>query len=281
MVILSYRPKGVDIMGRMLGAFADNDELDRPDLNKCPDCKCFFSKDACPICGKICPENMRAGNRAPEKRKKKKERSNSDEYFFMEWYYSWWFIAIMMFFIPVVGIILFIRSPYKLSTKIVVVTFAILYMIVSVFGLGTLFSEISDLWDDPVDDSLTREEYVSRCETVSVEDICRSSDGYEDKFVSVRLKIISTVTYQDKFGTDKDYVCYLCEDESGKEFNILLRDCLLEDGQKFIAGDVVTVYGEGAGECMAHSYTYSYTEPIQYLEWNLPCINMAYAERNT
>ena len=26
-------------MGRMLGSFADNNELDRPDLNKCPDCQ--------------------------------------------------------------------------------------------------------------------------------------------------------------------------------------------------------------------------------------------------
>ena len=39
-------------MGRLLGSFADREELDRPDLNKCPDCKCFFGGDNCPICGK-------------------------------------------------------------------------------------------------------------------------------------------------------------------------------------------------------------------------------------
>ena len=31
-------------MGRMLGAH-DSSELDRPDLNKCPDCRCFFAGD--------------------------------------------------------------------------------------------------------------------------------------------------------------------------------------------------------------------------------------------
>ena len=36
-------------MGRMLGAFADDEELDRPDLNKCPDCNCFFDGDFCPL----------------------------------------------------------------------------------------------------------------------------------------------------------------------------------------------------------------------------------------
>ena len=61
-------------MGRMLGAFDDDVELDRPDLNKCPDCNCFFAGDNCPICGKVCPEHMRAGNRAPVKPQKKKKR---------------------------------------------------------------------------------------------------------------------------------------------------------------------------------------------------------------
>ena len=53
-------------MGR---SFENYDELDRPDLNKCPDCGCFFGQDYCPICGKLCPEEMRAGNRAAVKQK--------------------------------------------------------------------------------------------------------------------------------------------------------------------------------------------------------------------
>ena len=39
-------------MGRMLGSFDPEDELDRPDLNKCPDCGCYFASDECPLCGK-------------------------------------------------------------------------------------------------------------------------------------------------------------------------------------------------------------------------------------
>ena len=57
----------------MLGAFDSDNNHDRPDLNKCPDCGCFFAQDHCPLCGKLCPEEMRAGNRKavkPEKRKK-------------------------------------------------------------------------------------------------------------------------------------------------------------------------------------------------------------------
>ena len=78
-------------MGRMLGAFDDDVELDRPDLNKCPDCNCFFAGDNCPICGKVCPEHMRAGNRAPVKQQKKKKRSSgSGRVTFVEWYHSWW-----------------------------------------------------------------------------------------------------------------------------------------------------------------------------------------------
>ena len=38
-------------MGKLLGAH-DSYELDRPDLNKCPDCGCFFDGDNCPLCGK-------------------------------------------------------------------------------------------------------------------------------------------------------------------------------------------------------------------------------------
>ena len=56
----------------MLGSFADENELDRPDLNKCPDCKCYFAGDNCPLCGKPCPEEMKAGNRKPPKKEKKK-----------------------------------------------------------------------------------------------------------------------------------------------------------------------------------------------------------------
>ena len=104
-------------MGKMLGSH-EGAPLDRPDLNKCPDCGCFFATDACPLCGKVCPEEFRAGNRKPPKPQKRKR--SSERITFMAWYYSWWFILVMMIFAPVVGIILFASSPRKKWVKITV-----------------------------------------------------------------------------------------------------------------------------------------------------------------
>ena len=255
-------------MGRMLGSFADDQELDRPDLNKCPDCDCFFASDNCPLCGKPCPENMRAGNRPAVKKKNKRRQSGSGRVIFIQWYHSWWFIAIMMLLLPIVGIILLVTSPHKKWQKILFVAIAVVYTIFSTFGIGNIISGIADMWDTPVEESLTKEEYIARCEDISVEQLCRSADGYEEKFVSVRLKIVGKATYLDSYYNEKDYVCYLCEAEDGSQYKIILRDCLLEDRQKFIAGDIITVYGEGAGDCLAYD--------SEYTEWNAPCPNMAY-----
>lgn len=257
-------------MGRMLGAFDDPSELDRPDLNKCPHCNCFFGSDTCPLCGKICPENMRAGNRPAVKHKKRTRRADSGRVTFIEWYHSWWFIAIMMLVFPIAGIVLLLTSPYKTSRKVLFVAVAVVCLVLSTIGIGSIISGIADMWDTPVDQSLSKEEYLSRCQAVTLEDICRSADGYEDQFISVKLKVVKKVTYQDRFYNDKDYVCYLCEAENGSEYKLILRDCLIEDQQRFIAGDIITVYGEGAGECSAYDY-------VDYVEWNAPCLNMAYA----
>lgn len=114
-------------MGRMLGAHA-SDELDRPDLNKCPDCLCFFAGDSCPLCGKECPEEMRAGNRAKVKIKKKRASGGSGRVTFIPWYHSWLFIILMLCFMPIVGIILLCTAPYKLRWKIIVaVSVAVAY----------------------------------------------------------------------------------------------------------------------------------------------------------
>ena len=255
-------------MGRLLGVHSDDQELDRQDLNKCPDCDCFFAGDNCPLCGKVCPENMRAGNRAVVKPKRKKRRSGNGRVRFIDWYHSWWFIVIMMFFFPLVGIILLITSPHETWKKTVFVAVAVLYMVISFFGIGNIISGISDLWSSPVDDSLTKEEYISTCESVTAEQFYRSADGYKDDFVSVKLRVIKKVTYIDKHYTEKDYVCYLCEAEDGSEFKLVIRDCLLEDKQRFISGDVLTVYGEDAGECEVHDADYTY--------FTAPCLNMAY-----
>jgi hypothetical protein len=259
-------------MGRMLGAFADDQELDRPDLNKCPDCNCFFAGEACPLCGKICPENMRAGNRAPVKKRKRRGGSDSGRVKFVEWYHSWWFIAIMILTFPIVGMVLLVTSPYKTSRKALFIALAVAYLILSTIGIGSIVSGLTDMLDDPVNDTISKEEYIARCALVTPEDICRSADGYNDKFVPVKLKIVKKVTYQDEYYNSKDYVCYLCEAENGSTYNLILRDCLLENQQRFIAGDIITVYGECAGECTAFD--------SEYNEYVAPCLNMAYVTLN-
>ena len=86
----------------------NQDDLDRPDLNKCPDCLCYFAGDNCPLCGKPCPENMKAGNRKVVRPAPKKAYDpNAGRTIFIPWYHSMWFMLIVSLFSPLIGIILF------------------------------------------------------------------------------------------------------------------------------------------------------------------------------
>ena len=257
-------------MGRMLGSYGDDEELDRPDLNKCPDCGCFFAQEKCPLCGKICPEEMRAGNRPAVKHKKKK-RASSGRVTFISWYHSWWFIVLMMLFFPLVGIILLITSPHKTWKKILFASIAAVYMVVSFLGVGNIIGTIESLWDRPVDDSLTREEYVAACQETDAEDFYRIPEAYDGKYVCMRLRVVEQVMYVDGYYEESGEVYYLCEAEDGSSFRILLRDCLLADPQRLIEGDVITVYGEGDGRRTAYDG--------EATQWECPCLNMAYVIR--
>jgi hypothetical protein len=105
-------------MGKMLGAFDNPEELDRPDLNKCPDCECYFAGDNCPLCGKECPEEMRAGNRKPPK-KQRHRKGGSGRVYFIEWYHRWWCILLATLFAAPLGIILMLTSPHKKVWKVI------------------------------------------------------------------------------------------------------------------------------------------------------------------
>lgn len=130
-------------MGKLLGSHA-SDELDRPDLNKCPDCLCFFAGDNCPLCGKECPDDMKAGNRAKVKPRKKKRNPNSGRVTFIPWYHSWLCIILMMFVMPIVGIILLCTSPYRTRTKIIVIAclvaawFLVVFVIIPLLMYGEM-----------------------------------------------------------------------------------------------------------------------------------------------
>lgn len=259
-------------MGRMLGAFDGDNELDRPDLNKCPDCGCYFAQDECPLCGKTCPEEFRAGNRKPVK-KKKQRQSSYRRTTFVEWYHSWWFVILMLLVAPLIGIVLLITSPHKKSLKIGVAVAAVVYGIMTTFGIGNIISGITNMWDTPVDTSLGREEYIAACETVTPETFYRLADRYTDQFVSVKLIVAEEVVDSEGYYNGSKYnTYYVCRDEGG-EFEILVRDCVQDTAQNFISGDVITVYGEGAGECTVYDMDY-------YAPHTAPCIHAAYIELN-
>lgn len=103
-------------MGRFgspqIGYLRDNDDNDIPELNKCPDCGAFFDGDICPICKKVCPEEMKAGNRRPPKKRKKREKSNYRSVP-TDLYHQTWFIIIALFISRLVGIILVWTSDWK------------------------------------------------------------------------------------------------------------------------------------------------------------------------
>lgn len=256
-------------MGRMLGAYDNREELDRPDLNKCPECGCFFAQLNCPLCGKPCPEHMRAGNRKPVKHKKQWRRSGGRHVTFVEWYHSFWFIAIMMFVMPVVGIILLATSPHDKWKKILFCSLAGLYMIVSFLGIGNIVGGITGLWERPVDTSLSREEYVAACEEITAEQFYRSPERYEKQFVCMTLRVVERAMSVDSTrGRGDTY--YICEASEGSSYRIILRDCLVDGAQNLICGDVITVWGEGGTECVAYDAAYAAHEA--------PCLNAAYVQ---
>lgn len=233
-------------MGRMLGAFDNPQELDRPDLNKCPDCECYFAGENCPLCGKPCPEEMKAGNRKPPKKQKQK-RSSASRVYFVEWYHRWWFIALAMLIMPIVGIILLITSPHKKSAKITFIAIGVVYLLISTIGIGNIIGMITGWLDPPVNTSLTREEYIGKCTEISAEDYYRRAEDLENEYLCIELKIAGMFYDGETYYNSGEYQkWYICTDESGK-FEILVADYLIKDKTNFVSGDVVIFYGEGAG----------------------------------
>lgn len=250
-------------MGRSLGYF-DSDELDRPELNKCPDCECYFASEECPLCGKICPEAFRAGNRAPVK-KPKKRKNSSGRVQFIAWYHSWWFIFIMFFVSRIAGLILFFTSPYSKKAKIIAAASVVGgYILLLALGSGLLWS----LMDQSlVNDDIPREEYVQLCEPMSVEDFYRYS-GDAGRYVSMELTVVERCVERSGDVYDVGVTYYRCRDIHGGELVIYVQECTLDTSRQCLAGDMIRVYGESAG-------TLSFWQSTTYTE-ALPCLYMAY-----
>ena len=254
-------------MGRDLGYFA-SEELDRPELNKCPDCECYFASEECPLCGKICPEEMRAGNRAPVK-KPKKQKNSSGRVQFIPWYHSWWFIILAMFFMPLVGIVLLITSPHSKKQKLIFVAAALLYTVLVSWGVGgMLIGMIRGQLEFPVDADLPREEYIAACEIVDAEDYYRMAEAYRGRKVAVTLTVREMISdAEDVYSHARYPNYYVCSDEQ-QTFTVLVCDCIREDRMNLLPGDTVIFYGEGAGNV-------SVTD-MQYVTHTAPCIHAAF-----
>lgn len=255
-------------MGRSLGYF-DSDELDRPELNKCPDCECYFATEECPLCGKICPEEMRAGNRKPVKPPKKRQNS-SGRVQFISWYHSWWFIILMLYFMPIAGIILFFTSPHSKKSKIIAASIVVGVYVVGgllvTFGAGLLSNLF---YESPVNDDISREEYVQLCEEMDVEDFYRVANDY-GRYVCLELTVIEKDVEHsiDVYDTGATY--YHCRDLNGGEMVIYVQDCNLGTPIQFLPGDMIRVYGESAGMM-------SFLDGSTYTS-ERPCVYMAYCE---
>lgn len=256
-------------MGRSLG-YHDSDELDRPELNKCPDCECYFSSDDCPLCGKICPEEFRAGNRAKVKPSKKK-RNSSGRVQFISWYHSWWFILLMMYFMPIVGIILFFTSPHSKKSKIIAAVIVVgLYALLIALTIGAGW--LGTFFERPlVNDDLSRAEYVERCEAVDVEAFYR--DAYATgRYLTLELTVVERISdpYADVYDVGSGGTYYRCRSLDGGELEIYLQDCNLEQKTNYLPGDRIRVFGESGG-MVSLSWDGLYRE-------ELPCLYMAYCD---
>lgn len=257
-------------MGRFIGSFMDDNELDRPDLNKCPDCECYFPQDNCPICGRVCPEEMRAGNRKTVKKKKQRNgRSKTVQY--IDWYHRWWFIILMLIIFPIMGIILLIGSPHSKKMKIAVIAVAVVYTIGSGWGINNIVNSVGNYFERPVDTSLSFSEYTNKCENLSPDDYFRNPDSYKKKYVKMELVVAEKFTDPEGYYSNKKYNdYYVCtyKNAAGVEFRILVRSCIQSGVENLAVGDKVTVYGECAGSITVYD--------MNYKAYSGPCVNAAY-----
>ncbi len=224
-------------MGRLLGAH-DADELDRPDLNKCPDCGCYFATDDCPLCGRICPEEMRAGNRKKVKQKKRRSGGYAGRVQFIPWYHTWWFIAIMLWWMFPIGVVLFFTSPYSRKAKIIVTAVAAVLVVAFYGGMYLL---MSGFFDEPlVNDDIPRAEYVALCQPSEVDAFHR--DVYDvGAYTTMELTVTDRV--EDIYSGEVHYICT----DTDSSLSVILIDCILEERQSYRPGDFIRVWGESAG----------------------------------
>lgn len=222
-------------------------ETDYPELNKCPDCETFFQGERCPLCGRECPEEMRAGNRKKFK-PAKPQRGGSDRVQFVAWYYSPLFVLLMFCVMPIVGIILFYTAPYKKGVKIGV-TIALVAIVFLVPFCLTLYSFLNGMKGrDPVDRTLKPEAYREVCDAgVSAEDLYRNANAMDGNLVEKEFRIVH-IWENYPFGYDDSFNIFyeVTVAEDGEEWRFLIMDC--RNGETEVTtlrdGDAIRVWGE-------------------------------------
>ena len=119
--------------------------------------------------------------------------------------------------------------------------------------------------------SLTKTEYIDACDSVDEEVFYRDYPEYEDEYITVNLVVEEKITDTniDSFGSEYN-VYYLCSPVDGGDFKILVRDCVQSNKRNYLAGDVIAVYGEGAGEVTIYG--------IGGIQVSAPCIYAAHID---
>ena len=155
----------------------------------------------------------------------------------------------MLIVMPVLGLILLATSPHRKGAKIAVLSIGAIYTIVSFFGIGQIIQLGKNLFYEPVDRSLSEQEYIAACESITAEDFYRGAQKYTDRFVSMDLTVTRVIIDSEGYYNREKFTTYYeCRDaETG--IVILVRDCRTgTDMINFRAGDMIRVYGEGAGQ---------------------------------
>lgn len=244
-------------MGTPIGFFSEDAAVDYPELNKCPDCETYFQALTCPLCGKECPPEMRAGSRKPVKQKKHRRSRGNGRVQFVPWYMSTWFIIAMLVLFPLVGVILLWQSDWRRGWKIFATVLTVCGYFLGgsiVLLLQTLFASIFQSPDSPSVPDMPQTEYAAMCEWVDMEVLYRQPDAYAGRKVAVQLTVQAAWLDEPETPMDDCPLYYDCVAQvHGRELHFLIRDSIAEGSINLAEGDRITVWGEVEGNHRIHT----------------------------